>query len=98
MDKKTRNSCKRCRYVKCEISAGMKKQWVLQQYIPKVLNLGDPFQKLCSFKTKQIKESIDASKPIQKKTMNKLYEDISIKTKGSSGASELTKNNAVDKV
>ena len=33
---KTRNKCKRCRFVKCEISAGMKRKWVLEQYIPKV--------------------------------------------------------------
>ena len=36
---KTRNKCKRCRFVKCEISAGMKRKWVLEQYIPKVEKL-----------------------------------------------------------
>ena len=98
MDKKTRNSCKRCRYVKCAISDVMKREWNLQQYILKVLNLGDPFHKLDNFKTKQIEESIDASEPIKKKTINKLYEDKCTQTEGSSGASELRKNGAIDKV
>ena len=98
MNKTTRNSCKRCRFVKCEISAGMKRQWVIQQYIPKVLNLGDPFYKLCYFKTKLNKDSKDAPKPMKKKKINKLCEDKCMQTESSSGASELTKKSAKDKV
>ena len=98
MDKKTRNSCKRCRYVKCAISNVMKREWNLQQYILKVLNLGDPFHKLGNFKTKQIEDSFDAPEPIKKKSINKLCENKCTQTEGSSGASELRKNGAIDKV
>lgn len=38
IDKNTRTNCKHCRYTKCVLSAGMRPQWVLQQYIPKVEN------------------------------------------------------------
>ena len=98
MNKTTRNSCKRCRFVKCEISAGMKRQWVLQQYIPKVLNLGDPFYKLCNFKTKLNKDSKDASESMKKKTINKQCENKCTQTESSSSASELTKKSAKNKV
>ena len=36
---KTRNHCKRCRFDKCVVSSGMKREWVLEQYIPKVDNI-----------------------------------------------------------
>ena len=98
MDKKTRNSCKRCRYVKCAISYVMKRHWTHQQYILKVLNLGDPFHKLGIFNTIQIEDSIDAPEPIKKKTINKLCEDKCTQTEGSSGALERRKINAIDKV
>jgi hypothetical protein len=38
MNIETRNNCKYCRYIKCVLSTGMRPQWVLQQYIPKVQN------------------------------------------------------------
>ena len=98
MDKTTRNSCKRCRYVKCVISAGMKREWVLQQYIPKVLNLGDPFHKLCDTKTKQMKDSKDASEPMKKKTINKICDDKCTQTEDPSDGSDLIRNSAIDKV
>ena len=98
MDKKTRNSCKRCRYVKCVISAGMKREWVLQQYIPKVLNLGDPFLKLCDTKSKLKKDSKDASEPVKKKAINKICDDKCTQTEDPSGGSDLISNSSVDKV
>ena len=98
MDKKTRNSCKRCRYVKCAILDVMERPLVHQQYILKVLNLGDPFHKLGNFKTKQIEDSFDAPEPIKKKSINKLCENKCTQTEGSSGASELRKNSTIDKV
>ena len=98
MDKKTRNACKRCRYVKCAILDVMERPLVHQQYILKVLNLGDPFHKLGIFNTIQIEDSIDAPEPIKKKTINKLCEDKCMQTESSSGASELTKKSAKDKV
>ena len=36
VNKLTRNNCKYCRYEKCMNMAGMKKQWVISAYIPKV--------------------------------------------------------------
>ena len=38
INKSTRNYCKRCRFNKCVQSAGMKREWVIEQYIPKVEN------------------------------------------------------------
>lgn len=98
MDKTTRNNCKRCRYVKCEISAGMKREWVLQQYIPKVFNLGDPSNKLYDFKSPPIEDKITASKLITKKPINKLCDDKCTQTEDLTGAPELTKNCTTDKV
>ena len=98
MDKKTRNNCKRCRYVKCEKSAGMKRQWVLQQYIPKVLNFDDPSNKLYDFKTPPIKDTTTASELMKKKTINKLCDDKCKQTEESTFTPELTKNCTIDKV
>ena len=36
LDKLTRYKCKHCRYKKCMDLTGMRPQWVIQQYIPKV--------------------------------------------------------------
>ena len=93
MDTKIRNSCKRC-----AISDVMETPMVHQQYILKVLNLGDPFHKLGNFKTKQIEDSFDAPEPIKKKSINKLCENKCTQTEGSSGASELRKNSTINKV
>ena len=37
--------------------------------------MGDPFYKLCNFKTKLNKDSKDASEPMKKKTINKICDD-----------------------
>ena len=98
MDKTTRNNCKRCRFVKCRISAGMKREWVLQQYIPKVLNFGDPSNKLYDFKSPPIKDAVIASEIMTKKTINKLCDDKCTQTEDATVAPELTKNCSRDKV
>ena len=98
MDKTTRNNCKRCRYVKCEISAGMKREWVLQQYIPKVLNFGDPSHKLYDSKSPPIEDKTNASELLTKKPINKLFDDKCTQTEDLTGAPELTKNCTTDKV